>query len=98
MRASPIRVPRPRGGCTRAGVIELTLRRLSEGSWGSWGSRLLRKKQHSAADLPSFKRRMGLSRVCQRVGAIDSDGKFSLLDPGHKLPEVVRVLLHVRQT
>src|SRR5260370_36979908 len=40
---------------------------------------------------------MSLSGVCQRIGAIDSDGKFSLLYPTHKLLEVVRVLLDVRK-
>src|SRR5216684_160106 len=58
---------------------------------------LLGKEQHSAADLPPFKRRMSLSGVRQRIGAIDSDGQFSQSNPGFKLLEVVRVLLYVRK-
>src|SRR6266849_2138948 len=58
---------------------------------------LLGKEQHSAADLPPFKRCVGLRGVCQRIGAIDSDGQFSQSNPGFKLLEVVRVLLDVRK-
>src|SRR5260370_42166526 len=61
-------------------------------------SLLLRKEQHSAADLPLFKCRVGLSGVCQWIRAIDSDGKFSLLYPSCKLLEVVGGFLDVRET
>jgi hypothetical protein len=59
---------------------------------------LLWEKQHPAADLPLFERCMGLSSICQRVRAIDPDGKLPLLYPGHKPLEVLRILLDVRET
>src|SRR5580700_5665313 len=53
------------------------------------------KKQYPAADLPLLKRRMRLGCIRQRIRAVDSDRKFSLLDPVNEMLQVVRVFFEV---